>query len=99
MPIYFFDSRDGDTWVRDESGIEVAGLSEARDQATAGLADMAKDSSPNAIHRDMAIEVRDVKLARCLSEHPFGSTSSFCEAPIPFVAENEGWVDGEATDW
>ena len=59
MPIYFFDSRDGDTWVRDESGIEVAGLSEARDQATAGLADMAKDSSPNAIHRDMAIEVRD----------------------------------------
>jgi hypothetical protein len=59
MPIFFFDSRDGDDWVRDEFGIEVAGLDEARNQATAGLGDMAKDSFPNSHSRDMAIDVRD----------------------------------------
>jgi hypothetical protein len=59
MPRFFFDSREGDNWVRDEIGMVVSGLSEAQHQATAGLADWAKDSLPNSAPRDYAIEVRD----------------------------------------
>ena len=59
MPHYFFDTRDGDNFIRDELGIELDGVEAARDEATAGLADLAKDALPRAIRRELAVEVRD----------------------------------------
>lgn len=55
----FFDSRDGDEFFRDEDGLELAGIEAAREEATAGLADFAKDAVLKAGRREMAIEVRD----------------------------------------
>ncbi len=59
MPRYFFDSRDGEDFIEDDVGLEFATLEEARDEATAALADMARDVLPGSLHRELAIEVRD----------------------------------------
>ena len=60
MPRYFFDSRDGHELIRDDDGLELGGIDEARDEATRGLSDLARDALPKATRRELAIEVRDV---------------------------------------
>ena len=59
MPRYYFDSRDGDTFIPDEVGLECEGIEQARDQAALCLAEMAKDALPGSTRREFAIEVRD----------------------------------------
>jgi hypothetical protein len=59
MPRYFFDTRDGAYLVRDDVGVELDGFGAARDEATAGLADLAHDALPGAIRRELAVQVRD----------------------------------------
>jgi hypothetical protein len=59
MPRYFFDTRDGDAFVRDEEGLVFGGIARARDEATRALADFAHDALPKAVRRELAIEVRD----------------------------------------
>jgi hypothetical protein len=59
MPRYFFDTRDGTRVVRDEYGLELNGVPEARHEATRGMADLAKDTLPGAVRRELAVEVRD----------------------------------------
>src|SRR3954451_13327879 len=58
MPRYFFDTRDGEL-VRDEIGIVLDGIEAARDEATRGLADFAKDAIPGSVRRELSVEVRD----------------------------------------
>jgi hypothetical protein len=36
MPRYYFDTRDGADFIRDEIGLELDGLEAARDEATRG---------------------------------------------------------------
>lgn len=59
MPLFYFDIRDGDKFIRDEEGIEMPGLEAARDSAARTLADMARDVLPGPTLREMAVEVRD----------------------------------------
>jgi len=59
MPRYFFDSRNGDHFVRDDEGVELDGIEAARDQATLALRDLAKDAIPKETRREFVIEVRD----------------------------------------
>ena len=59
MPLYFFDTRDGNKFVFDEIGLECQGIEEARDQAALCLAEMAKDVLPGSTRRELAVEVRD----------------------------------------
>jgi hypothetical protein len=59
MPRYFFDSHDGDSFIRDEYGVELDSIEAARDAATGGLADLARDAIPGSLRRELAIEVRD----------------------------------------
>src|SRR4051794_20327375 len=60
MPRYFFDTRDGADFVRDEIGIELDGVEAARYEATRGLADFARDALPGSVRRELAVECRDV---------------------------------------
>ena len=55
----FFDSRDGDHFIRDDEGVELDGIEQARDEATLALRDLAKDALPKATRRELSIEVRD----------------------------------------
>jgi hypothetical protein len=59
MPRYYFDSRDGERFIRDDEGLELDGIESARDEATYGLRDLAKDAIPGSVRRELAIEVRD----------------------------------------
>jgi hypothetical protein len=59
MPHYFFDTRDGPELLRDEEGLELEGIQQARDEATRGLADLAKDVIPGSERGELAVEVRD----------------------------------------
>ena len=59
MPRYFFDTRDGACFARDDTGLECACIDGARDAATGGLADMARDAIPGKTRRELAVEVRD----------------------------------------
>lgn len=59
MPLYFFDTPTGDDFLPDEEGLVLSGIEAARDQATAGLATMARDAIPGAIRRELAVEVKD----------------------------------------
>jgi hypothetical protein len=59
MPRYYFDSRDGDLFIQDEEGIELDGIEAVRDEATLGLADLARDALPKSVRRELAIEARD----------------------------------------
>jgi Domain of unknown function (DUF6894) len=61
MPRYFFDTRDGDLFIRDDDGIEFDSIEQARDEATRGLADMARDAIPGEIRRELAVEVSDFR--------------------------------------
>jgi hypothetical protein len=46
MTRYYFDTRDGAEFIRDELGIELDGIEAARDEATRGLADFAGTRFP-----------------------------------------------------
>jgi hypothetical protein len=59
MPLYFFDSHDGEHFLRDDTGLELAGIEAARDAATTGLADLARDAIPKSTRRELVVEVRD----------------------------------------
>lgn len=58
VPRYFFDTRDGEL-IRDEIGIDLDGMEAARDEATRGLADFARDALPGSLRRQLSIHVRD----------------------------------------
>jgi hypothetical protein len=59
MPRYYFDSRDDESFIADEIGLEFPDVEAARDEAVRGLADLARDILPEGIRRTLAIEVKD----------------------------------------
>ena len=56
---FFFDVHDGETTTVDQSGLELADLRTARQEAVAALAAIAKDTLPDGARRDFFVEVRD----------------------------------------
>jgi hypothetical protein len=59
MPRYYFDHRDGNSFISDDEGLEFDGIKAVRDEATRALAGIAKDELPGSVRREIAIEVRD----------------------------------------
>jgi len=59
MPRYFFDVFDGEKLVRDETGIELAGLEEVRIAAIDALPDIARDELPDGDQRQFWVQARD----------------------------------------
>jgi hypothetical protein len=59
MPRYYFDVHEGDHFVPDEVGLVLPNLETARDQATRALAEIARDTLPGTLQREIAIEVKD----------------------------------------
>ena len=60
MPRYFFDLRDG-TYIPDETGVELAGLQEARVEAVVFAGGLLKDNPGGQFWQghDWQVEVRD----------------------------------------
>ena len=59
MPLYFFDSGDGECFLRSEAGIEMSGLQEARDEAVRLLPSIAHDMGASYNGQDIVSMVRD----------------------------------------
>ena len=59
MPLYYFDSRDNETFIPDEVGVEIATLEEVKLEASKAMADFAKDVLPGSVVRILSMEVRD----------------------------------------
>ena len=58
MPIFFIDVYDNETLARDEFGLELDDLFEAREQAIALLPDMARQGLPDGDAHDYTAVVR-----------------------------------------
>ena len=56
---YFFDVHNGNELTRDEVGMELEGINQARDEAAEALAEVASGASRDPNPRDFSIEVRD----------------------------------------
>ena len=58
MPRFYFDIREGNSFVPDEDGLDFPTINEARDDASRTLGQMMKEAMPDGQHHDMAVEVR-----------------------------------------
>ena len=59
MPRFFFDTEDGDAFIKDEDGIECDNVQKAHDLAMTWLPDIAKDKMPDGEVRDFIVTVRN----------------------------------------
>lgn len=59
MPLYFFDTRDDDTFIEDDIGLHYPDLDAAKLEAGRALAELARDVIPGSLKRELAVEVRD----------------------------------------
>ena len=59
MPRFYLDYRDGDYFLADEDGIELASSEDARAEATSILAQMARDILHGTKRRELVVEVSD----------------------------------------
>jgi hypothetical protein len=59
MARYYFDHRDGNTFISDDEGLEFDGIEAVRNEATRTLGGIAKDALPGSVRREITIEVRD----------------------------------------
>ena len=57
--LYFFDTRDNGTFIKDDIGIEFADLESVKTQAAVSLAELAREALPGSIKRVLSVEVRD----------------------------------------
>ncbi len=63
MALYFFDTRDNDTFIEDDVGLELDGLEAVKTQAALSLAELARDVLPGSLKRALTVEVRDERQA------------------------------------
>ena len=59
MPLYFFDSGDGERFLRSDAGVELPGVQDARDEAVRLLPSIAHDMGPGYNGQDIVSMVRD----------------------------------------
>jgi len=59
MTCYFFDTFDGERFVRDGLGLECETLEEAKSEGQRALPEMAREVLPDGNHRTFVVSVRD----------------------------------------
>jgi uncharacterized membrane protein len=72
MPLYFFDTRDNEIFIKDDEGLDYPDLDAVKVDTAKALAELAKDVVPGSLRRELAVEVRDesgpVLIARMIFE-------------------------------
>jgi hypothetical protein len=59
MAIFFFDTFDGETLIKDLDGMSCSSTKELQDSAVAALPDMAREKLPDGLQRNFWVRVRD----------------------------------------
>jgi len=67
MPLFYFDVREGSTFIDDEDGIEFPDLDKAEQEAIQAVVSIGKDRLPRGDTRDVTVEVRDKDGKRVLT--------------------------------
>jgi hypothetical protein len=57
--LYFFDTRDNGSFIKDVVGIECADLDSVKREAALSLTELAREVLPGSIERVLSVEVRD----------------------------------------
>lgn len=83
MPIFYFDTFDGEEEFVDMDGVDCSSLSAVRTRAIDALPDMTRELLPDGDRRRMTVRVRD------------GQGSYIFEASLYFSAF---WLDQPGTD-
>ena len=60
LPLYFFDTFNGKTWINDEDCLDCDHDDAAQAHAHVCLSDIAKDKVPDGVPRAMIVRVRDI---------------------------------------
>ena len=67
MPRFYFDVREGETFIEDEDGFVFPGLDEAEQEAIQAVVSMGKDRLPRGDTREVTVEVRGEDKKRVLT--------------------------------
>lgn len=59
MSLYFFDTRNNETFLADNVGTEFPDLETVEFEAASSLTELARDVFPGSLKRELAVEVRD----------------------------------------
>lgn len=59
MPVFFFDTFDGEIATSDTTGLTLKDVSVAKAEAVRALPDMAKERLPDGDQREFVVSVRD----------------------------------------
>ena len=66
MPLYFFDTRDGDMFISDDVGNELPDLKAATVEAARFLGELARDVLAKSTRRVLIVDVRNEQDLRVL---------------------------------
>jgi hypothetical protein len=67
MPMFYFDVREGATFVADDIGIEFPDLDAAEREAAESAASMGRDRLPKGEAREITVEVKNEHRQRVLT--------------------------------
>ncbi len=67
MPRFYFDVREGATFVPDEEGLEFTTLDAAEREAASAAAEIGRDRLPKGDAREVTVEVRNEHRQRVLT--------------------------------
>jgi hypothetical protein len=59
VPLYFFDTRDGPTFIEDDVGMDLPNLEAATVEAARSLTELGRDVIPGSVRRLLIVEVRE----------------------------------------
>ncbi|MDB5645886.1 hypothetical protein [Methylobacterium sp.] len=67
MPLFYFDVREGSTFVQDEEGIDFPDLDKAEQEAIQAVVSIGRERLPRGDTRDVTVEVQDENRKRVLT--------------------------------
>jgi hypothetical protein len=67
MPRFYFDVREGASFIPDEEGLEFASLDAAEHEAACTAAEIGRDRLPTGDAREVTVEVRNEPRQRVLT--------------------------------
>ncbi len=67
MPRFYFDVREGASFIPDEDGLEFASLDAAEHEAACTAAEIGRDRLPTGDAREVTVEVRNEHRQRVLT--------------------------------
>ena len=67
MPRFYFNVREGPTFIDDQDGFDFPSLDEAEQEAIQAVVSMGKDRLPRGDTREVTVEVRDENQKRVLT--------------------------------